>query len=107
MRRVDREYAKHGAYLINAAQVKALEDVVLVTVSAKSPSDSPKRVINKDWVGRDAKKILAQIGITVGDDIRCIMRNKFSQAFVQTELMMPILAIVRCRTFEEAMDMGC
>lgn len=98
---------KHGAYLINAAQVKALEDVVLVEVPPKSPSDSPKRVINKDWVGRDAKKILAQIGITVGDDIRCIIcETEFSQAFVQTELMMPILAIVRCRTFEEAMDMA-
>ncbi len=101
------EMQKNGAYLLNAQQVKALEDTVLVTVPPKSPSDSPKRVINKDWVGRDAKKILAAIGVNVGDDIRCIIcETEFSQAFVQTELMMPILAIVRCDTFEQALDMA-
>ncbi len=98
---------KHGAYLINANQVKALEDVVLVEVPPKSPSDKPKRVINKDWVGRDAKKILEQIGIHVGDDIRCVIcETEFSHAFVQTELMMPILPIVRCASFEDAMEMA-
>ena len=98
---------KNGAYLINSEQVKALEDVVLVTVPPKKPEDSPKRVINKDWVGRDAEKILAQIGVKAGDDIRCIIcETEFSQAFVQTELMMPILAIVRCETFEQALDMA-
>ena len=98
---------KHGAYLIYSTQVKALEDVVLVEVPAKSPSQKPKKVINKNWVGRDAKKILAEIGIKAGDDIRCIIcETEFSQAFVQTELMMPILPIVRCGTFEEAMEMA-
>lgn len=98
---------KNGAYLINSQQVKELEKVVLVEAPPKKPGDKPKLVINKDWVGRDAKKILAQIGINVGDEIRCIIcETEFSQAFVQTELMMPILAIVRCKTFEEAMEMA-
>ena len=86
---------KNGAYLINAAQVKQHEDVVHVRSKPKKEGELPKRVINKDWVGRDAKKILAQIGINVGDDIRCIIcETEFSLAFVQTELMMPILPIV-------------
>ena len=51
---------KNGAYFINSEQVKELEKVVLVDVPPKKPGDKPKRVINKDWVGRDAKKILAQ-----------------------------------------------
>jgi propionaldehyde dehydrogenase len=98
---------KNGAYLISGEQVKQLEDVVLVTMPPKKPGDQPKRVINKDWVGRDAKKILAQIGIEVGDDIRCIIcETEFSQAFVQTELMMPILPIVRVETFDEAVEMA-
>lgn len=98
---------KHGAYLINSAQVKELEKVVLVEAPPKKPGDKPKLVINKDYVGRDAKKILAQIGVNVGDEVRCIIcETEFSQPFVQTELMMPILAIVRCRTFEEAMEMA-
>ena len=98
---------KNGAYLINAAQVKQLEDVVLVWSKPKKEGEQPKRVINKDWVGRDAKKILAQIGINVGDDIRCIIcETEFSQAFVQIELMMPILPIVRVDTFDEAVEMA-
>ncbi len=98
---------KHGAYLLNDAQVKELEKVVLVEAPAKKPGDKPKLVINKDYVGRDAKVILKQIGINVGDEVRCIIcETEFSQAFVQTELMMPILPIIRCRTFEEAMEMA-
>ena len=40
---------KNGAYLINAAQVKQLEDVVLVWSKPKKEGEQPKRVINKDW----------------------------------------------------------
>lgn len=98
---------ENGAYLLNAKQTEELEKVVLVEMPPKNPGDKPKKVINKDWVGRDAKKILAQIGITAGDDIRCIIcETEFSHSFVQTELMMPILPIVRCQTFEEAMEMA-
>ncbi len=101
------EMQKNGAYLINDVQARALEEVVTETIPAKEPSKSPKKVINKNWVGRDAKKILAEIGITVGDDIRCIIcETEFSHTFVQTELMMPILPIVRCDTFEQALDMA-
>ena len=98
---------QNGAYLLNQEQTKQLEDVVLVDMPPKNPGGKPKKVINKDWVGRDAKKILAAIGINVSDDIRCIIcETEFSHSFVQTELMMPILAIVRCNTFEEAVEMA-
>lgn len=98
---------KNGAYMLNDAQVKQLEDVVLVWTKPKKEGQKPRRVINKDWVGRDAKKILAQIGVKASDDIRCIIcETEFSQAFVQTELMMPILPIVRVDTFEEAVEMA-
>ena len=98
---------KNGAYLLNESQVKQLEDVVLVWSKPKKEGDKPRRVINKDWVGRDAKKILAQIGVKASDDIRCIIcETEFSQAFVQTELMMPILPIGRVDTFDEAVEMA-
>lgn len=98
---------KNGAYLLTPSQAKALEDVVLVEVPAKDPTKKPKKTINKDWVGRDAKKILAQIGVEAGDDVRCLIcETEFSHPFVQTELMMPILPIVRCQNFEEAMEMA-
>lgn len=98
---------KNGAYLINDEQVKQLEDVVLVWTKPKKEGDKPKRVINKDYVGRDAKLILKQIGIEAPEDTRCIIcETEFSQAFVQTELMMPILPIVRVETFDEAVEMA-
>ena len=59
---------KNGAYMINDAQVKQLEDVVLVWTKPKKEGDKPKRVINKDWVGRDAKKILAGVRSDGTDD---------------------------------------
>ncbi|MCX7714145.1 MAG: aldehyde dehydrogenase EutE [Clostridia bacterium] len=98
---------KSGSYLIDSEQVKQLEEVVLVDVPPKNPGDKPKKAINKDWVGRDAKKILAQIGIDAKDDIRCIIcETEFSHPFVQIELMMPILPIVRVDNFDEAVEMA-
>ncbi|MEG1621602.1 MAG: aldehyde dehydrogenase, partial [Oscillospiraceae bacterium] len=98
---------QNGAYLINDTQAQQLEKIVLQELPPKNPGDSPKLIINKDWVGKDAKLILAQIGISASDDIRCIIcETEFSHAFVQTELMMPILPIVRCTTFEDAMEMA-
>ena len=96
---------KNGAYLLNDRQIKQLEDVVLVWKENKK--GEKVRVINKDWVGRDAKKILAQIGVTADEDIRCIIcETDFSQAFVQTELMMPILPIVKVDNFDDAVEMA-
>lgn len=96
---------KNGCYLLNETQVKQLEDVVLVWKENKQGVKT--RVINKSWVGRDARKILAQIGVNASEDIRCIIcEAEFSQAFVQTELMMPILPIVRVDNFDEAVEMA-
>ena len=96
---------KHGAYLLTPAQAKKLEDVVLVWTENKK--GEKVRTINKDWVGRDAKKIIAQLGIDVPEDMRCIIcETDFSHPFVQTELMMPILPIVRVNNFDEAVEMA-
>lgn len=98
---------KNGAYMLNEEQTKKLVDTVLVWSKPKKEGEKPKQVINKDWVGRDAKKILGAIGINAGENVRCIiMETEFSHPFVQTELMMPILPIVRVDTFEEAVEMA-
>lgn len=98
---------KNGAYMLTAEQTKKLVDTVLVWSKPKKEGDKPKLVINKDWVGRDAKKILQAIGVAPKEDTRCIIcETEFSHPFVQTELMMPILAIVRCETFDECVEMA-
>ena len=95
-----------GAYKINAEQAKRLSEIVLVDV--KNPKTGiVKKTVSRDCVGRDAKVLLAKIGVNVGDEIRCIIcETEFSHPFVQHELMMPILPIVRVNDIDEAIDLA-
>ena len=97
---------ENGAYLINAEEAKKLESIVLV--DKKNPKTGViSKTISRDCVGRDAKVLLEKIGIYVGDDVRCIIaETDFDHAFVQHELMMPILPIVRVKNIDQAIDLA-
>ncbi|MCX7918138.1 MAG: aldehyde dehydrogenase EutE [bacterium] len=87
------EMQKNGAYLLQPSELNRLAWVVL----------NPDNTLNKNWVGKDAKLILAQLGITVSDEIiLIIVETNKDHPFVQEELMMPILPIVRVTDFDEA-----
>lgn len=91
---------QNGAYLINREQMRRLEKVVLLDKNGK-------KAINKKWVGKDAKLILHQIGVEVGDNIRCVIcEAEEMDPFVQIELMMPILPIVRVADIDTAIRMA-
>ena len=64
-----------------------------------------KLVINKKMVGRDAGKILNEIGIDA-DPRLIICETDAKHPFVQVEMMMPILAIVRVNDIDEAIKMA-
>ena len=99
------EMKKNGAYLINKTQADALAKVVLVEKTTKS--GKTVKTVSRDCVGRDADVLLAKIGVKVGKDIRCIIcETDFNHEFVQEELMMPILPIVRVNNIEEAIDLA-
>lgn len=100
---------KNGAYEINDREAEMLADVVLTKEEEyKAEGCSLNRpmfkyAVNKKWVGKDAKVLLKQIGIDVGDDIVCIIyRTDKNHPFVQEELMMPILPIVKVKDIDEA-----
>lgn len=96
---------KAGSLLITREQADALAEVVMTEVTAKD--GSRKKIINRDCVGRDAAVILAKIGIKVGPEIRCILCEvPFEHLFVQTELMMPILPVVRVKNIDEAIELA-
>ena len=98
---------KNGALLLTPEQTEKLVDIVTVWAQPKKEGQQPKRVINKDFVGRGAKVILEALGVTPKEDTRCIIcETEFSHPFVQIELMMPILPIVRANSFEEAVEMA-
>ncbi len=97
---------RNGAYQINANQAKQLADIVLVNKTDKN--GKTKTIVNRDCVGRDADVLLAKIGINVSKDIRCIIcEADFDHPFVQHELMMPILPIVRVDNIDEAIELAC
>lgn len=99
------EMLKNGAYMIDSAQAARLADIVLVDKTDKK--GNVRKIVNRDCVGRDAKVILSKLGITVSDDIRCIIcETDFNHPFVQEELMMPILPIVRVNDIDEAIELA-
>ncbi len=94
---------KNGCIKLSREQADQLAKVVLVEKTDKN--GNVKKIVNRDCVGRDCKVILKKIGIEVGDDIRCaIAEVPFEHDFVQEELMMPILGIVRVKDIDEAID---
>lgn len=96
---------KNGAYKIDAAQAEELAKIVLVEKTDKK--GNTKKIVNRDCVGRDADVILAKIGVKVSKDIRCIIcETDFNHPFVQEELMMPILPIVRVDNIDQAIELA-
>ncbi len=84
---------KQGACLLTASQTEALEKLVI----------APEHKLVTEFVGKDAQIILERIGIHVDPSIKlAICETSFDHPFVQMELMMPILAIVRVRDYNEA-----
>ena len=96
----------NGAYKIDRATADKLASVVLV--DKKNPKTGVvNKIVNRDCVGRDARVLLEKVGIKVGPEVRCIIcETEFDHLFVQHELMMPILPIVRVRDIDEAIDLA-
>ena len=100
------EMLKNGAYIINAQQAERLAEIVLV--DSKNPKTGiVKKTVSRDCVGRDAAVLLKKIGVNVGSEVRCIIcETGFEHPFVQNELMMPILPIVRVDNIDQAIDLA-
>jgi len=93
----------YGAHEITSWQMKRLEKVIFQEIH-EPPEES---VINKAWVGRDAKVILKEIGIAVGDEIKLVLvevdRN---HPLLWTEQLMPVIPLVRVGSADEAIDLS-
>ena len=100
-----RQMQRNGAYLITAAQADELAKIVLEEKTNKA--GKKVKTVSRHCVGRDADVLLAKIGVQVGKDIRCIIcETDFMHDFVQHELMMPILPIVRVDNIEQAIELA-
>lgn len=90
-----------GCYHASPEEVQKLVDTVL-------EEKNGKKIISRKCVGRSAKVLLSKIGVTVGDDIRCIIfEGEKTHPLIWTELMMPILGIVRVKNVDEGIAVAC
>lgn len=85
---------EQGCYLASKEEQDKLTATVL----------TPKG-LNRKCVGRDAKTLLSMIGVTVPDNIRCIVfEGEKEHPLIAEELMMPILGVVRAKDFQDAVE---
>ncbi len=97
---------KNGAYLISKEQADKLSKIVLEEKTNKA--GKTVKTVSRECVGRDADVLLAKIGVNVDKSVRCIIcETDFMHDFVQHELMMPILPIVRVSNIDEAIEFAC
>ncbi|MDS0525939.1 aldehyde dehydrogenase EutE [Clostridium sp. SHJSY1] len=97
---------KNNAMIIDDNTISKLINLVLEKRDIESNSKA-EYMINKKWVGKDAKLLLKEIGITAPDNIKCIICEvNANHPFVMTELMMPILPIVRVQNINQAIELA-
>ncbi len=78
-----------------------------ITRCEKLVVQADKRHPVGEWVGQDAAKILRHIDVPFTGDPRLVFAEvPFDHSFVQGELLMPVIGIVRCRDVHEAIDLA-
>ncbi len=88
----------------NAVEVRGrdLENLTRLVIK-EDRGPSRHAVTRREYVGKDASVFLKEIGIHGHDDVRLIIcETPLEHPFVWTELLMPILPIVRVKDAEEA-----
>lgn len=88
---------KHGAYELSPGQVAQLEKVIL---GEHGPAT--------EWVGKPARLILEAIGIEAPVGVRLLVAElDKDHPFVQHELMMPVIGLVRSPDVDAVIDLAC
>ena len=93
--RLMKEMQSHGGYRLSQSELRKLESTLL---------DSESH-INREFVGKNASVLLEAAGKRVGDDIRLLFADvPEDHPFVQTEMLMPIVGVVRQPDVESAIQ---
>ena len=98
-----RAMAQHGAYVLKGHELARLERVVFEEMGAPNKPG----VINPAWIGKDASRILAEIGVSTDQDIKLVVAEVPKEhSLVWTEQMMPVFPVVRVPNVETAIELG-
>jgi aldehyde dehydrogenase len=102
--RLVRSMARNGAYVLAEHELRRLERAIFTdeTLVPGKPAH-----INTAWVGRDAAKLLAEIGVRPATEPRVLVAEvPVDHPLVWTEQMMPVLPVVRVPDADSAIDLA-
>jgi acyl-CoA reductase-like NAD-dependent aldehyde dehydrogenase len=98
-----RAMAADRAVVLKEYQLRQLERVIFERLGEPG---KPGR-INRKWIGQNAGKILAEIGVAVEDDVRLVVAEvPTDHSLVWTEQMMPVMPVVRVKSADEGIDLA-
>ncbi len=90
-----RSMESNHAVELRGRDIKRLEKLLI----------TPDNHVNRDYIGKDAALILADAGIRVPDSTRLAFAEvEESHPFVQHEMLMPVVGLVRTNSVDEAID---
>ena len=90
--RLVRSMAQHGAYVLAEHELRRLERVIFKELGAPGKPGH----INPAWIGKDASRILAEIGVRPAVEPRLLVAEvPVDHSLVWTEQMMPVMPVVR------------
>ncbi|MGZ6338849.1 MAG: aldehyde dehydrogenase [Candidatus Limnocylindrales bacterium] len=98
-----RAMALNGAYILKEHELRRLERVIFKELGAPGRPG----VIDTRWVGQDAGKMLAEVGVTPDRPPRLLVAEvPREHSLVWTEQMMPVLPVVRVGTVDAAIELA-
>lgn len=101
--RLLRSLGSNGGYVLKEYQLRQLERAIFVKLGEPGKPGQ----IDRRWIGQDAVKILAEIGITAAAETRLVVAEvDRDHSLVWTEQMMPVMPVVRVRDIDEAIDLA-
>jgi aldehyde dehydrogenase len=101
--RLIRSMTQNGAYLLKEHELRRLERVIFRELGRPGKPG----VIEPAWIGKDAAKILAEIGVQVDPEPRLVIADvPRDHSLAWTEQMMPVLPVVRVGTVDQAIDLA-
>ncbi len=90
------EMKRNGAYQVIGSNIERLAAMVL-------DGDHPRR----EFVGKDASLILSRLGVGAPPDVRLVVAEvDASHPFVFTEMLMPVIPLVRVRDVNAAIELA-
>jgi acyl-CoA reductase-like NAD-dependent aldehyde dehydrogenase len=94
---------RYGAVEIDLSQFDRLKKSIFLD----DPPPGKHATMNKDFIGKNAGVLLAEIGISAGDEIRLVfVEVPADHPLVFSEQMMPILPVVRMPDAIQAIDLA-